>query len=117
MARTRKRQVGDFGEDLTIKYLEKNGYKILERNYLKRFGEIDIIALKDELISFVEVKTRKNQAHGYPAEAVNFSKQEKIIKTAQAFLIENNYTDYLISFDVCEVYTESGRINYIENAF
>ena len=58
---TIKRQVGDFGEEITAEYLEKNGYRILDRNYSKPFGEIDIIAIKDDLIAFVEVKTRKSK--------------------------------------------------------
>ena len=51
---TEKRRLGDFGEDLTCEYLQKKGYKILDRNYSKTFGEIDIIARKGEVISFVE---------------------------------------------------------------
>ena len=67
-------------------------------------------------LSFVEVKTRKNQKFGYASDAVDYHKQRKIIQTARAFLIR--YTAYEdISFDVCEIYTESKYINYIEDAF
>ena len=114
---TRKREIGDFGEEITSKYLEKNGYRILDRNYSKPFGEIDIIAIKGDVISFVEVKTRKSDDFAYAAEAVDYYKQERIKRASQAFLMERNLTDFLISFDISEVYLDTRKINYIENAF
>ena len=114
---TRKREVGDFGEAITAEYLEKNGYRILDRNYYKPFGEIDIIAIKDDLVAFVEVKTRKSDALAYAAEAVNFYKQDRIRKASQVYLIEKDMTDFLMRFDVSEVYLDTRKINYIENAF
>lgn len=114
---TRKREIGDFGEEITSKYLEKNGYRILDRNYSKPFGEIDIIAIKGDMISFVEVKTRKSDDFAYAAEAVDYYKQERIKRASQAFLMQRNLTDFLISFDISEVYLDTRKINYIENAF
>ena len=114
---TRKREIGDFGEEITSKYLEKNGYRILDRNYSKPFGEIDIIAIKGDVISFVEVKTRKSDDFAYAAEAVDYYKQERIKRASQAFLMERNLTDFFISFDISEVYLDTRKINYIENAF
>lgn len=114
---TRKREIGDFGEEITSKYLEKNGYRILDRNYSKPFGEIDIIAIKGDMISFVEVKTRKSDDFAYAAEAVDFYKQERIKRASQAFLMERKLTNFLISFDISEVYLDTRKINYIENAF
>lgn len=117
MTKTKKRSIGDFGEELTSRYLEKNGYKILDRNYLKSFGEIDIIAIKDDIISFVEVKTRKNDKFKRASLDVGFLKQERIKKAAQAYIMENDLDSFLISFDVCEVYLEEKIIHYIKNAF
>ena len=114
---TIKRQVGDFGEEITAEYLEKNGYRILDRNYSKPFGEIDIIAIKDDLIAFVEVKTRKSDAFAYAAEAVDFYKQQRIRRASQAYLMEKNMSDFLMTFDIAEVYLDARKINYIENAF
>lgn len=114
---TIKRQVGDFGEEITAEYLEKNGYRILDRNYSKPFGEIDIIAIKDDLIAFVEVKTRKSDAFAYAAEAVDFYKQQRIRRASQAYLMEKNISDFLMTFDIAEVYLDTRKINYIENAF
>ncbi|MGO3017687.1 MAG: YraN family protein [Anaerococcus sp.] len=113
----KKRVIGDYGEDLVVEYLERNSYQILERNFLKPYGEIDIIALKGNILCFVEVKTRKNDYFALAAESVDYYKRQKIIKAANAYIMENSLGDYLISFDVCEVYRDSGKLNYIENAF
>lgn len=114
---TRIKNVGDFGENLIVDYLEQKGYRILARNFSKSFGELDIVALKGELIAFVEVKTRKSNDFAYAAEAVDFYKQQRIIRASQAYLLENNMSDFIIRFDVGEVYLDTRKINYIENAF
>lgn len=112
-----KRKIGNLGEEIVANYLVENGYEILARNYLKSYGEIDIVAFKNDVVCFIEVKARKNTKYGYPREAVNFYKQQRIIKASQTYLIENNLTNYIMRFDVAEVFTESRKINYIENAF
>ncbi len=114
---TEKRSIGNMGETLVASYLEEKSYQILERNYNKPYGEIDIIAMKDDIVCFVEVKARKSIKYGYPREAVNYYKQQRIIRASQMYLVENRLTDYIIRFDVAEVFTESREINYIENAF
>ena len=114
---TEKRRIGDAGEEIIYNYLLERNYQILGRNYSKPYGEIDIIALKDGVVCFVEVKTRKSVKYGYPREAVNYYKQQRIIKASQTYLIENKLADCIIRFDVAEVFTESRKINYIENAF
>ena len=115
------KQIGNKGEDYTVKYLKKHGYKILERNYLKRFGEIDIIAENKEYLIFVEVKTRNSNAMIRGGEAVNYRKRQCLIKTALSYLAENNI-DKFCRFDVAEVYLYNDTLkleslNYIENAF
>lgn len=110
---------GAYGEREAAKYLKKKGYKIVSANFHSRFGEIDIIAEKDGYIVFAEVKTRGENALYSPAEAVTFSKMQKIVKTALYYLTVNP-SDLQPRFDVIEVYTENGRvkeINHIENAF
>ena len=114
-----KRDIGDIGENAAAKYLKKQKYKILERNYRKTYGEIDIIAEKDGVLSFVEVKTRKSDEFGRPCEFVNFKKQERIKKTAMSYICENELDPY-ISFDIIEVYAYNGKIkniNHIISAF
>ncbi|MCH5300246.1 MAG: YraN family protein [Ruminococcus sp.] len=110
---------GNFGEEITEKFLVKKKYKILERNYNTKLGEIDIIAANKSNIIFVEVKTRGVNSLGFPAEAVTKSKQKKIIKTAFLYLMHNP-CELQPRFDVSEVYiseNKSYKINYIENAF
>lgn len=91
------RKFGDCGEDLACKYLEKNGYEILERNkHYSRFCEIDIIAKHKNTVVFVEVKTRKTNAYGTPMEAITRTKYENIRKGVQYYVSENKVKDYRI---------------------
>jgi len=110
---------GKTGEIQAAKFLKQNGYKILERNYRKTYGEIDIIAKHGENIAFVEVKTRKSDSYGTPSEFVTLSKQKKIIKTAYTYIQEHDL-DAEFTFDIIEVYLEGKKtkgINHIKNAF
>lgn len=121
MIRFSKKETGDKGEDYAVKYLKKHGCKILQRNYRKKFGEIDIIAKSKDYILFVEVKTRHTNPYTQPYEAVDLRKQQKIIKTSLAYLSEKKL-DSFCRFDVCEVFVNSDNlkldhINYIKNAF
>ena len=83
-------ELGELGEKMAVKYLEVNGYQILETNY--RFGrdEVDIIAKIEDFIVFVEVKTRESNFMGEPEEAVTKAKQKRIIKVANNYIIEND---------------------------
>lgn len=109
--------VGNFGEDLAKLYLMKNNYLVVECNYRCKFGEIDIIASKDDELVFVEVKTRNSISYGYPSEAVNKRKQRKIINSSKEYMLKNNIKDKYISYSVIEVYLRDFSINHIENAF
>ena len=115
------KKIGDYGELKATIYLKLHGYKIVERNYRTKFGEIDIIAYNDKCLCFIEVKTRSRKDYGLAYEAVNFKKQRKIINCALQYINENNITSD-IRFDVVEVYRERGKlfvqeINLIKNAF
>ena len=109
------RKKGREKEKMAEKYLKKQGYKILERNYTKRTGEIDIIARKGKTIVFVEVRSlEKGQID--PSETVNRKKREKILKTARLFLLEHpEFEEYDIRFDFVGIIKD--EINHIENAF
>ena len=113
--------LGKFGEDLASKYLEEKGYKIKERNYRTFLGEIDIISEYEGKIIFVEVKTRRSDKFGYPEEAVNFNKQQKIIKNALCYLAKYNLWGKNYGFDVILVSISSPKdvknIKHIRNAF
>lgn len=102
---------------MALKYLEKNGYEILDRNFYTKFGEIDIIGIKEKEIIFFEVKTRRNQKYGSPAEAVNYYKKKHFIKSAEFYMYSKKMYTEKIRFDVIEVYLGYGKayINHICN--
>ena len=103
------RKLGIYGEELACKYLQAKGYVILERNFrCRRFGEIDIVASKAGVLSFIEVKTRASLRYGMPAEAVTLAKQRKIYRVAQYYLQCEGLTSRIpmLSFDVVEIIVE-----------
>lgn len=104
---------GQSGEKKAAKYLQKKGYSILERNFRSRFGEIDIIAEKDGVTVFVEVKTRSTEAYGKGFESVRPDKQGKLIKTAQHYMSVNG--ECPARFDVVSI--DENEITHIEDAF
>lgn len=114
--------MGKFGEDRICNYLIKKGYTITCRNYFSRFGEVDIIAENNDVIAFVEVKTRTTNCMVSGIEAVTKSKQKKIIKTAQDYLIKHS-CEKQPRFDIAQVEIKLNedkklcRIQYIDNAF
>lgn len=110
--------IGDAGERTAERYLKKQKYHILERNYRTRFGEIDLIAEKGEYLVFVEVKYRKNDASGQPAEYVTHTKRQRLIRAAKQYMKEHS-TDQPVRFDVVSVLGElkSPKVELIQNAF
>lgn len=91
------RQFGNMGEEIAVKYLEDNGYKIIERNvHYSRFCEIDIVAKQKNTFVFVEVKTRKTANFGTPLEAITKTKLENITKGTLHYISEHNIKDYRI---------------------
>ena len=115
------RSKGSWGEERAARYLRLRAYRILEKNYRCRLGEIDLIARRGGYLVFVEVKLRKSDRFGTAGEFVNRAKQERILMTAQLWLQEHK-TELQPRFDVIEIYApdgENGRveIRHIENAF
>jgi len=113
------KQKGDYGENVVLGYLAAKGYKILAKNYKKSGGEIDIIAKDGGYIVFIEVKYRRGRKFGTGFDAVAGSGQHKrIIKTAKAYLLENNKWEADCRFDIIEVFGhEELEIEHMENAF
>ena len=85
-----KISTGKLGEKIAADYLQKEGYKIIDQNFRTRFGEIDIIGRADGLLIFIEVKTRVGRNWGLPQEAVNFKKQNRIIRSAFIYMREKH---------------------------
>jgi putative endonuclease len=111
---------GAFGESLATKYLSECGYKVLERNFSCRTGEIDIIAIEGDSVVFIEVKTRSSERFGLPSEAVSFTKQGRMVKTALYYMQKNKLLDHMCRFDVIEIIVDeekNNRINLIKDAF
>jgi putative endonuclease len=100
-------------------FLSSRGYTILEQNYTTRYGEIDIVACHEDTLVFVEVKARRSLRHGGPKEAVNASKQKKIIGTATHYIKQHSLHDTRIRFDVVAMLEENGHFSFelIPNAF
>lgn len=131
------KELGNFGEKIACYYLGKKGYKILDRNYSKKWvqgpqkGEIDIVAEKDKIISFIEVKTlrwaqdsQKTSAQGggfLPEDKVNFQKQKQLIKVAQDWLsekrisLESKWQIDVISIKI-DPNTKKAKIRHFKNA-
>lgn len=112
----KKKDVGKLGEDIATKYLENKGFRIMERNFYCKQGEIDIIAKQGKEIVFIEVKTRLNNNFGTPAEAINNLKKMHILKSAQYFLYKNKILNKDVRFDAIEVVLQNGKfnVNHIE---
>jgi putative transposase len=114
-----RRQLGDAGENLAAAALEKQGYKILERNYMAPIGEIDLVARQGQTLVIVEVKTRKSTRFGSPQEAVSVAKQVKLQRLAEYYLQQKGLGETSIRFDVVAITLtgEATRIEIIADAF
>ena len=114
-----RRQLGDHGEDLAAAALKKQGYKILERNYVTPLGEIDLIARQGKTVVVVEVKTRKSTRFGSPQEGVSATKQGRLRRLADYYLKAKRLTGSPVRFDVVAVtMTENGpQVEIIQGAF
>jgi len=111
-----KRKKGKIFENIAVEYLKKKGYKIIKRNFYSRYGEIDIIALENDTLVFVEVKGRYSLKFGSPEESITTKKINSIIKTAEIFLYENQEIEYSeIRFDIITII--KNNIKHIRNAF
>ncbi len=115
-----KQSTGAIGEKLASKFLKKQGYKIVEKNFRTSLGEIDIIALDRGTITFVEVKTRKSTTFGYPQEAVSSKKQKKISQVASMYLNQKNLNSEKARFAVVAILLspdQTDKIELIKDAF
>lgn len=117
MKKLNKRKIGTDYEEMAAKYLVEQGYEILERNYRNKFGEIDIIATRQNIVAYIEIKYRSTSQYGDPLEAVDVRKQRRISKVAMVhYLYRYPHKDKQCRFDVIGM-KEDGTITHIENAF
>ena len=120
-----KKEIGRMGEDIASRFLVKQGYKILERNFLRKYGEIDVVALKGDITHFIEVKTVSREAVNHetgdywrPEENVHPYKLARLRRVIQVYLINRQIRgDW--QFDVITVYynpnTREARVDFLEN--
>lgn len=110
---------GKLGEDAACVWLEQKGHQILERNYRRKTGEIDIISRIDTTYVFTEVKLRTGTSYGSPGEAVDYRRQQRIVRTALLYISEQTSEEQAMRFDVIEILLREGKrwIRHFENAF
>ena len=117
---TQKQNIGKLGEDVAVKYLENHGYKILERNYRKPWGEIDIVAQQSDELVFVEVKTQNQEFEWRPEENVTRHKKRQLSKIINTYLKEHRvYSEIDFRVDVLGIIindkTETAQVEHIQN--
>ena len=116
-----RRVLGDAGEDLVANWYTDAGYRVLDRNWRCREGELDVVAARDSVLVFCEVKTRRGTAFGSPAEAVTVTKQRRLRTLAMRWLDQHPAARArTLRFDVASVLAERGTppvLDVIENAF
>ncbi len=113
-----RKLLGRSGEERAARHLAKLGYRILERNYGTRQGEIDLIALDRDTVVFIEVKTRTSDAFGAPELAVGQRKQERMVKAALGYLRQKKLHQMSCRFDVVAISGgEDPQVEVFRNAF
>lgn len=112
-------RLGRKGEDEAVRFLSSLGYRLLERNYRSRFGEVDLIAKDGAAIVFVEVKTRASDLYGTPKHSVDNRKQRRISLASQDYMVRNGLTESEARFDVVSIMEgNSGfTVEHVKNAF
>ena len=111
-------ELGKLGEQLAVDYLSRNGFAILERNFIYNKAELDIIAQKEEKIIVVEVKTRNSAFFGDPQDFVTKAKIKLMVKAANEYVITNNI-DLEVRFDIIAILKNQHieKVEHFENAF
>jgi putative endonuclease len=108
--RTGNMDKGKWGEELAANYLRERGYQIVFRNFYSKYGELDIVAKRDHVLVFVEVKTRTQDTFGTPGESVNQQKRKHMTIAANYFIQRFGFHQIDMRFDVIEVH-----LNHLEN--
>lgn len=113
-------ELGAAGERLAADHLQSRGYRILERRYRTRLGEVDLIASAGDTLVFLEVKTRRGDRFGSPLESVNARKRERLARAAAQYLATGRRSETTVRFDVIGiVWPDRGRpvLDHVEDAF
>lgn len=114
-----RKQLGQEGENMAAQFLTDKGFEIVARNHREGRTEIDIIAQKEKLLVFVEVKARSSASHGYPEEAVSAAKAARIVAAAEQYISKTNWQG-LIRFDIVSILVHKQQLQeilHLEDAF
>lgn len=114
-----KKELGKRGEEIALRFLKKNGYRILQRNYVCKMGEVDIVAREKDSFAFIEVKTRRSITFGPPQMAVDRRKQGQLSRVALSYLKEKRLEGVKARFDVVAILLgpRGEEIELIRDAF
>ncbi len=114
-----RRFVGSAGEHIAVRFLAKQGFEIIERNYRFERSEVDIVARDGHVLVFVEVKSRRSKNFGEPEDAVTERKRKHLLKVAEGYLYEHKIENVECRFDVLSIFFHGGGtdIKHIKNAF
>lgn len=119
VSKTPLRKIGDTGEKIASRHLRNNGYTILDINYLKPWGELDIVATKNNIIHFVEVKTisvKRGEKEDYdPLFNINTNKKERLRRIIQTYLKDKSREDADYQVDAIAVYLMGGKLHEVEH--
>ena len=116
---TEKRRTGNLGEDVSCTYLVQQGFTVLDRNYLKKFGELDIVAIKEGQVHFIEVKTVTRITDGYkPEDNLHVWKLKRLARTIQAYILEKkvkNEWQFDVITIVLNMKTRRAKVDFMQN--
>jgi putative endonuclease len=114
-----RKEYGDEGEEAAVRFLEGRGYRVHARNYSCRYGELDVVAEREDTVCFVEVRMRSTAVWGDPSHTVSFAKQRKVVKAALHFLQAHRLRDKMLRFDVISVVGRGERatVEHLPGAF
>lgn len=116
---TERRRYGNEAEEEAVRYLERQGYRVLARNFTCRWGELDIVAERGEVVAFVEVRMRSTAMWGDPSLTVSRAKQRRVVKTALHFLMAHGIRERMVRFDVVSVVGrgDEASVEHLPDAF
>ncbi len=117
--KTMRQLFGADAEEAAVRHLEKQGFRIRDRNFHSRQGELDVVAEKDDLLCFVEVRMRSNAIWGDPSQTVSFAKQRRVVQAALRYLQLHRLPDRMIRFDVISIVGrgDAAQVEHIPGAF
>lgn len=114
------KDLGSKGEKLALEKIISQGYKVIDKNFTCKIGEIDIIAKDKDILVFIEVRSKSKRSSGLPQETVNKKKQQKIRRVAEYYLLKNNLWELICRFDVVGIVWQSTgepQVEIIQDAF